>query len=189
MSEEFANSNNTKLNLEQLQTLDKKHKSLITVIKIIFIIIIILTGLIIEALINQHAVFEFLQYKFFKQESIILGSIAIVVTVLGSLILILAKEIFIVTNFQFNLTICFIGLTGVSLIFASFIVIDKSYNKQLDYLYYFSQFLCATSIIGQVIIDAIDKLKSSFNIYKILTRLLFFISLICLSIMSIISDL
>ncbi|MGL4758552.1 MAG: hypothetical protein ACRCXZ_04400 [Patescibacteria group bacterium] len=187
MSEQSPNLKNTQQNIEQLQTSDQKHKSLITVIKIISIIIIILTGLIIEALINQHPVFEFLQYKFFKQESIILGSIAIVVTILGSLILILAKEIFIVTNFQFNLTICFIGLTGVFLIFASFIMVDQSYNKELGYLYYFAQFLCATSIIGQVIIDGIDELKISLNSYKMFKTLLFFISLMCLLVMSSIS--
>ncbi|MGL5074377.1 MAG: hypothetical protein ACRDBG_00860, partial [Waterburya sp.] len=62
MSEQSPNLKNTQQNIEQLQTTDKKHKSLITVIKIISIIIIILTGLIIEALINQHPVFEFLQY-------------------------------------------------------------------------------------------------------------------------------
>ncbi len=43
---------------------DQERKNIIIVIKIICVLITMLTGFIIEALINQHPVFEFLQYNF-----------------------------------------------------------------------------------------------------------------------------
>ncbi|MEM8721923.1 MAG: hypothetical protein AAGE84_21940 [Cyanobacteria bacterium P01_G01_bin.39] len=55
---------------------EKERKVTVVAIVIFSLLILILLALIAEALINQHPVFEFLQYNIFKEKLIITGSIS-----------------------------------------------------------------------------------------------------------------
>ncbi|MGL5794139.1 MAG: hypothetical protein ACRC06_06955 [Waterburya sp.] len=57
MSEKKQNSESTEQNTNNSKLSDVQRKIVVATLKILFILIIFLTGFIIEALINQHPVF------------------------------------------------------------------------------------------------------------------------------------
>lgn len=178
MSEQESNLESTQENANNSGISDKERQGIVIVIKILSVLTIILTGFIIEALINQHPVFEFLHYTIFKQESIILGSISISFLFLGYLVLGIALGNLLLVNFKFNKTIFFIFFSGVSLIFTYFILLYQNYNWELGYLNYFAGLLAVTGATGQVMVEIINKSQSSLSYYKLL-KLISLILWIC----------
>ena len=114
-------------------------------------------GFIIEALINQHPVFEFLKYRIFKLESIILGSIALIFPFIEYMMIGIALGNAMLANWKLTKAIYFISLIGILVIMAYFIMLYKSYNWKLGYLKYFSYPFLITGVTGSIITGIIQK--------------------------------
>ena len=121
MPKREQNLKETQLNTNKTVISDKEQRSLVIVIRILYVLIIILMGFIIEALIDRHPVFEFLQYIFLKQESVFMGSIAFAVIFSGYSFLLISIGDFISSSYDFKLNIYCTSLVGIILIIASFI--------------------------------------------------------------------
>ena len=172
MSEQEQNLKETQLNTANLKISNKERKFIVFGIRILFVLIIVLTGFILEALSNQHPVFKFLPYKIFKQESIILVSIALVFTFIGYLVIGIALGNAIIADFELKKAIYLTNLVGIILIVTSFVMLYKSYNWELGYLKYFSYPLLITGITGSIMVGVIQRRKYAF-FYKKTLQLIF----------------
>ena len=180
MSEQEQNLKDTQLNIHNSKISDKERKIIFVGIRILFVLIIILTGFIFEALSNQHPVFEFLPYKIFKQESIIIGSIALVFAFIGYLVIGIALGNAILANFEFKKAIYLTNLIGIILFITSFVMLYKSYNWELGSLKYFSYPLLITGITGSLVVGVIQKSKYVLfpkKILRIIFNILYFLGL------------
>lgn len=174
MSEQEQNLDSKQRDVNRSSVSEKERNVIIIGIIILFVLFIILTGFIIEALINQHPVFESLNHTIFKQDSIILGSIALTVPILVYMILGIAIGQSIVTNFGLNKTIYFLGLVGIILILISFVILYKSYDWKLGFANYISYILWITGGYAQMIIE-VSKKKYNFYYSKLVENISLFL--------------
>jgi hypothetical protein len=138
MSEQDKKLKNTQKKANNSVISDKESKSIVVLIKILSVLIIILTGLIIEAYINQHPVFGFLQYHVFKAKSIVSGSISIIILFLGIFVFGISLGISLLSNRQPNRIVNITILIATILVLSSFGLFFKSYNWELGVSKYIS---------------------------------------------------
>lgn len=117
---------------------ERERKNIVVFIKLLSVLIIILVAFIIEALINQHPVFSFLDYYVFEEKSIINGSISIAILFSGILVFGISLGISLLGNCQLNRIIDTVNLIGITLILSSFGLCFKSYNWELGMSKYIS---------------------------------------------------
>ncbi len=85
-------------------------------------------GLIIEAYINQHPVFEVLQYNIFTNQSLIIGSISIYLFFVGVLFFGLSLHFLLYFNFIWKQPALIFILIECIMIASSFVLFHKSYD-------------------------------------------------------------
>jgi hypothetical protein len=174
MSEQDRNQNlgNISENANKLVISDKQHQIIVIVNNLSGILVIILTGFIIEALINQHPVFEFLHFTAFDQNSIILGSITLAVPLLVLLFYIIATGSLMLNNFRFNKNISILCLIGIILIITWFIMTWKIYTNSLSF---YSYFITTTGSFIYAINEISKKAFYEFYDYKLIETISFFL--------------
>ncbi len=122
-------------------------------------LILTLIIFIVEAYINQHPVFEFLQYAAFKPGMEILGSISLLLIYTFLLIYSTTLILFALYDFQWNNIVQTFIIAEICLIIVSFLILFISSNWQLQHLVYkhMGFFAMACNIIGQMLQKSINK--------------------------------
>lgn len=138
MSEQESSLESIQENKNNSVFSERDRKNKVVFIKLLSVLIIILVGLIIEALINQHPVFSFLDYYVFEEKSIINGSISIAILFLGIFMFGISLGISLLGNSRSNKITGTVNLIGITLILSSFGFYFKSYNWELGISKYIS---------------------------------------------------
>lgn len=165
MEENNENSQTNNYSLDK-HSLSKKEKqySIFAIIICCFFIVILL-GFIAEAYINQHLVFEFLQYDAFKPHMYVIGSISLITLFIGLFLRGLAISFFTFCDFQFNLIVIFLLSFSFVLDLFSIIVLTISYNWQFGFQKILGFILLLLGSTGQSTIEGfkLQKKIDAFN--------------------------
>lgn len=158
----MEDKNDSGLENQNLSVLGRKY--IVTGIIFFSLLIAILIALIAEAYVNQHPVFEFLQYAVFKPETVFLGSISLIIFYIASLFMAIAACFFALGAKWKRLLLIF-TIIGLILISISFVLSLISYDWRQEYSIarYISSILLAVGTFGQLSVLII----SNHNIYEL----------------------
>ena len=139
---------------------EQRKKYIITGVFVLSFLIVVLLGLIVEALINQH-LFEFLQYTIFKQQKIILGSISLAIFYTSSLFMAIAGCFFIL-GAKWKQFLLISTIIGLILILISLGLSFISYDWQQEYSIarYLNSILLVLGAFGQLSVLVISNHNS-----------------------------
>ena len=147
----------------ETNVLSKKEKKLVVfAIALLCFLILVLVGLIAEAYINQHPVFEFLEYAAFKPGKEILGSVSLSVMYIGVFFYLLVQCLILLCDYQWRKSFIVPLIVSFFLLLLSYFFLFTSLNWQIEYAKYkyISFILIGSGVLGQMQKETTSKISS-----------------------------
>lgn len=140
----------------------KGKKLVVFTIVLLCFLILFLIGLIAEAYINQHPVFEFLQYAAFQPRRKILGSVSLSVMYIGVFFYLIVQCLILLYDYQWKNSSIALILVSCLLLLLSFIFMFISFDWQIEYAKYkyLSFVLMGIGVLGQFQKETIGKINN-----------------------------